>query len=629
MLDRFKASSSRQALIAWFHRLAVVILLAGFAAQSLDLGRRASITYDEPGHLVAGLSWWLRDDYRIHTLNLFLTQKWAALPAYLSGVTLPPVYSPDLLPPNPIGEEMLFRLQSDPCAIVAKARAMVTVLGVSLGLLIYFVARRVFGPPAALGALLFYAVCPPFISQSAQVMVDLAAALWFFAAIVGYWWVLEKPNPARVAWAGIALGLLALTKFSFVMFPPVALGLLGLHLTLHRTTLGPGPLLRLALAHLGGALVAWATIWLFFGFTAHPGGAIPIWHLDPTATKLGRTVAFLRDYRLLPFPWLDDLQGLHFATAPRFSYLRGELRPGGSWDYFPTAFLIKSPFPLLVAIAVAARAGLKSAPGRVAALWLAALLFLLPLLAGQLNIGHRHVLPLYPPLFILAGGGLAWLWQRAPSGRGVAVALALASIGEAAWLHGRQHTYFNALAGGPSGGHRWLADSSLDWGAELPRLAIWEQAWRKGNPATPLYLLQSGPNEPALYGSGAIALDRVPSPNDWRPGLYVFGMAQLFLGYAWTGPYTAAQETAFQARRRSAIAGAPDPNPSEERSLALARLTAFCRHRAPSRQIADSYFAYELDAAALLAVRDGPLPFTLPESSRVIAATERAPSIPP
>src|SRR3989344_5715028 len=34
-------------------------------------------------------------------------------------------------------------------------------------------------------------------------------------------------------------------------------------------------------------------------------------------------------------------------------------------------------------------------------------------------------------------------------------------------------TYFNQLAGGPSGGHRYVVDSNLDWGQDLKRLADW------------------------------------------------------------------------------------------------------------------------------------------------------------
>jgi hypothetical protein len=33
--------------------------------------------------------------------------------------------------------------------------------------------------------------------------------------------------------------------------------------------------------------------------------------------------------------------------------------------------------------------------------------------------------------------------------------------------------YFNALAGGEAGGHRFFLASSLDWGQDLPRLAAW------------------------------------------------------------------------------------------------------------------------------------------------------------
>ena len=34
-------------------------------------------------------------------------------------------------------------------------------------------------------------------------------------------------------------------------------------------------------------------------------------------------------------------------------------------------------------------------------------------------------------------------------------------------------TYFNQIAGGPSGGYRYVVDSNIDWGQDLKRLADW------------------------------------------------------------------------------------------------------------------------------------------------------------
>jgi hypothetical protein len=48
--------------------------------------------------------------------------------------------------------------------------------------------------------------------------------------------------------------------------------------------------------------------------------------------------------------------------------------------------------------------------------------------------------------------------------------LPLLSAVELARIHPHELSYFNALAGGPSGGARILTDSNVDWGLDLIRL---------------------------------------------------------------------------------------------------------------------------------------------------------------
>jgi hypothetical protein len=94
-------------------------------------------------------------------------------------------------------------------------------------------------------------------------------------------------------------------------------------------------------------------------------------------------------------------------------------------------------------------------------------------LLSHINIGHRHLLPVYPFVFVIAGGCAAAL--RA-SGRAVRTICA----GSLVWLVASSLSirpdylaYFNELAGGPRGGMRYLGDSSLDWGEDLRRLRPW------------------------------------------------------------------------------------------------------------------------------------------------------------
>ena len=167
-------------------------------------------------------------------------------------------------------------------------------------------------------------------------------------------------------------------------------------------------------------------------------------------------------------------------------------------------------------------------------------------LTTHLNIGHRHLLPIYPALCILAGGAAYWIQpilQRAarpdaPSGRDrrkqrsqaraaartspVLVAAVIATAAVLAWHIGESVTirpnylaYFNQLAGGPSQGYKHLADSSLDWGQDLPALKQWLDREGLQRPGTAgVYLSYLGTAQPESYG---IQTTMLPGFIDRRP----------------------------------------------------------------------------------------------------------------
>jgi hypothetical protein len=139
----------------------------------------------------------------------------------------------------------------------------------------------------------------------------------------------------------------------------------------------------------------------------------------------------------------------------------------------------------------------------IACLALPVVVYALLTLMRGLNIGHRHLLPVYPFLFVGAGRAAAWAWPsrtRAPAWRrALIVALAAGCLAAPACVHPDYLAYFNGLAGGPAGGHRWLVDSSLDWGQDLPALA----RWQRENGVRPLRLAYFGTADPVAYGLDA------------------------------------------------------------------------------------------------------------------------------
>jgi hypothetical protein len=139
------------------------------------------------------------------------------------------------------------------------------------------------------------------------------------------------------------------------------------------------------------------------------------------------------------------------------------------------ALAVKTTLPFLVLIGVGSFYLVKAA-------WLernwiagapviAALALLLVCMPGQINIGVRHILPIYPLFAVIGGVGACWLCNVAgPKYAGRAVILILLSwhLASSIRAHPDYLAYFNELAGQHP--ERILVDSDLDWGQDLLRL---------------------------------------------------------------------------------------------------------------------------------------------------------------
>jgi hypothetical protein len=134
---------------------------------------------------------------------------------------------------------------------------------------------------------------------------------------------------------------------------------------------------------------------------------------------------------------------------------------------------VKTPIPFLLLAGIGGVTLLLSARRNrlAAAPVLAAAAILATAMPANLNIGVRHVLPMYPMLAVCAGVGLTglWSWTRArPAGAVLSVILAGWLIGESVRAHPDYLPYFNQLAGDHP--EEVLVAGDLDWGQDLGRL---------------------------------------------------------------------------------------------------------------------------------------------------------------
>jgi len=605
--------------------LALYTVLAGWTAWT------TSPTFDESGHIVCGYAWWQADKPRMPFQSLMVSQRWMTLPLLWSRPQFPtlPEINAGLSRQQDMGFLLLFRDGNDWAAIVRPCRAMILLAAVLFGWGLFRWSRAFWGDAGALITLTLYCLSPEVLAYGGLATTDLMTALLFALAAHLFWGVLHRLTLLRLLATGVVIGALLSVKLSSLLFAPMALAMLLVRLGGGAPLLVRGRAVARGNRTLGGlllacaalALIAWATIWAAYGlrYSADIPGVSSMlnWDLDPSRF-VDRVVDTLRSGRWLPEAYLFDVHLFSQHTA-RWSYLCGDYSTHGWWAFFPAVYLYKTPLPALAILVAALGAFAQHRRCRAQLYALTPWLVLLVVYLGaavlvRFNVGSRHLLPTYAPLFIVAGAVVAW------GGRPWARAALLVSMG---WLFaenlrvGSDHmAYFNELAGGPGQGHRVLVDSSLEWGQHLPALETW-LAGRVNS--SPVYFAYFGYADLRRFRLDRVT--RLPSfidergdiaPAPLRPGTYVISATLLHtLHGAAAGPWTLTYELAYRNLRPDMqrlevdVANGRRPTPDEAAryrwydGLRFARLAACLRAREPDERVTYSTLVYEVTAAEL------------------------------
>jgi hypothetical protein len=509
-------------------RLELVALVAGVALYvglAVDSMRQTSATYDEPAHLSAAWTHLKLHDYRLSPDHPPLVQSLAAVPLLFMDVKMDP--ADEAWAAHAIwrfARHWLY-IWNDAGRLLFWGRFAIVLVGAGLVTSIVLWTRARFGPGPALVALVLAVLSPDLLAHGQLVTTDMGAAATMFLAVVAFDAALRRTTPVRVLVAGLALGAALATKLSALGLGPILLALAVARLADPRPlVLGFGaerPVAARA-AVLAGVLlallpVAVGVIWAAYGFQrsfgADPGlsASFPWESLRASHPLVQGSVQAARDLGLLPEPYLFGFLRFFEHSEARRAFLLGHLSSTGFPQFFLVSFLVKTPLPLLglLLLAAAGRGRDAARPGALAAAWIPFLVYAVLTQTRGLNIGHRHLLPLYPFAFVLAGAAGAWLPRRL--GRAGAVVLA-ALLGWYAWgtlsVHPHALAYFNETVGGPANGWRVLVDSSLDWGQDLSRV----EPWMRSHGIRQYKLSYFGTAFPRYYGITGEMLPGYSSP---------------------------------------------------------------------------------------------------------------------
>ena len=457
-------------------------LLALFVVLAVPSAIGDAATFDETAHLPAGLAYLERGDFRLNPEHPPLAKLWAAFALEALGrADLPPLPAGSGALPDQwtFGFETLNGppgavARKDPARLLVPARMMMILLGVGMGAIVFAWARALWGDGGGLLALALYALSPTMLAHARLVTTDLPGALGFLATAWCAWRWTRGPTLPRAALVGVVFGLALLAKFSTLVIPL----LLAPAIVLAVRGRGTFRLRRFVGAALLAALVAWATVWAGYGFrwSAAPERTAGL-RWDAIAAlddgSAGVRLAFaLRDTRAVPEAYAFGLAHTSVGAGRRLAFLDGETSNVGWWSYFPRAFVLKTPLAILALIAAAAAFAVRRLRPRAAeaAFLVVPVLGYFALSTGTaLNLGHRHLAPIYPFLFVGCGA----LARVAQGWRGrAAIGIALAGLATATFAAAPGYlSFFNVVGGGPRNGWRHLVDSNIDWGQDLGRLA--------------------------------------------------------------------------------------------------------------------------------------------------------------
>ncbi|MBV9925769.1 MAG: glycosyltransferase family 39 protein [Acidobacteria bacterium] len=479
--------------------LVCVCLLVLMGANLLSVVWRKGLTADEFYHVPAGYYHLARGEFRVNTEHPPLAKMLAAVPLLFAGVEAPaPQFAPGALPAERTDEtsSLFWRANTarfESIAFWSRLPAIVITLG--LGWLIFIYARRLFGRRAALLAVVLYALEPTMLAHGRVVQTDVPAALaylLFFYALDTYW---LRPTFGRALLLGGAVGLALATKFSLVIVVPVfALAALWMFVAAPRRRLRRS---RVAVQAGAAALVALLFVNAVYYFQSPPplaGDLAYVARQSPSAAGLLVSCARVLS-RVVPSPFLLGLYQV--AVHNRNGHLASVMGRYGyeGWAlYFPVAFALKTTLPFLLlslaALAWAAR-GLWRGRGRRLLLLLGPFaLYGLFAVSSRINIGVRHIIPLFPFLFILGGALLERVFSSGHTKRVLtAFALLCWIVCEAARAYPHYIPYMNQLAWRRPHWY-YLTDSNVEWGDDVKELARYLRA--RGETRVTAALLDGG-----------------------------------------------------------------------------------------------------------------------------------------
>lgn len=483
--------------------IATTIIISALVLEITSVWNDSPVV-DEIPHIGAGYSYIVQHSYQFNPEHPPLAKDLAGLallPLNLNQTAFSRNYTAnwptDVNGEWNFGRALIFQTGNDAVTLVRVAKLPMLLFFIISAWIIFIWTKKLFGDKAALLAIFLFSFTPTIIAHSRLVTTDIALLAGIMVSLYFFERYLENQTTKNFWFAAIAFGFSLLTKFSaFLLIPLIVLLAMVWAYANHQKLSG---IIRMA----------WKAVLIIvigFAFIIGPVYQLHLLGYSREKQKADATVV-LSTYGnrtfVDPVIWASDKSVLRpFAqyglgvlmifqrnVGGNQTYFLGNLYQKAVKSYFPVVYALKEPIPFLILFVMSVIGFFMYARSKEKHLknWLRihfaetaifswALFYWATSINANLNIGIRHLIPVYGGTAILVAGQLSVLYEHVKAKKAY-----LAFVGVmCAWLLAETImvfpyylTYFNEFAGGSAGGHRYVVDSNLDWGQDLKRLADW------------------------------------------------------------------------------------------------------------------------------------------------------------
>ena len=458
-----------------FELISIAIFICIFIWLLMSGIFRESAVYDEKLHLDAGHIFLTKHDFRAEPFNPPFAREIIALPS-------------------------IFDLKTNNDPILFYPRLMTVIIATIFSLYFYWFSRKTFGRKSATFSLFLFIFEPEILAHGHYATTDFLLAFLVFVSISLYYLWHNSLNLKRISILSVTVGLALATKISALPF------LLFSYLIIFgiKKRIGLKDLIKLsywmnkAKFILIFCVLSGLVIWATYFFTLEP---LLGYRFDPNRmlVKLNEKNSIVNFALNIPVPlggYVSTIkQDILYNYAPYYiktSFLNGQILQNGSPFFFPIAFLLKTPLPLIFLLILALFTIVKSNKANLFLLVTIISIFASSMVS-TLNLGIRYILSVYPFIILLSAQVINLKFKYKKLLIGVLSVWYMLGVAN---VFPHYISFFNELAGGPRNGYKYLVDSNYDWGQGLIDLKEYQDKYRIND----LRLAYFGTVDPVKYG---------------------------------------------------------------------------------------------------------------------------------